>query len=251
MSGHSKWSTIKHKKAKTDAARGKVFTKIIKEITTAAKIGGGDPNGNPRLRLAVDKAKEANMPNDNIKRAIDKGVGGGEAAMEELVYEGYAPGGVALMVEVMTDNRNRTAPEVRSIFEKNGGNLGSTGCVSYLFKNKGSIVFDKSGIDEDLLAMTAIDAGAEDIISEESTIEIVTSPENFEKVREQLKGKVIVHHLPRSPWCLPPRSRSRGRRRRRSSSSCSPWRSMMMFRTCTPILTFQTRSLSRNHENNR
>jgi len=189
MSGHSKWSTIKHKKAKTDAARGKVFTKIIKEITTAAKIGGGDPNGNPRLRLAVDKAKEANMPNDNIKRAIDKGVGGGEAAMEELVYEGYAPGGVALMVEVMTDNRNRTAPEVRSIFEKNGGNLGSTGCVSYLFKNKGSIVFDKSGIDEDLLAMTAIDAGAEDIISEESTIEIVTSPENFEKVREQLKGK--------------------------------------------------------------
>ncbi len=189
MSGHSKWSTIKHKKAKTDAARGKVFTRIIREITTAAKIGGGDPNGNPRLRLAIDKAKDANMPNDNIKRAIDKGVGGGEAAMEELVYEGYAPGGVALMVEVMTDNRNRTAPEIRSIFEKNGGNLGSTGCVSYLFKNKGSIVFEKTGVDEEALAMSAIDAGAEDIISEESTIEIVTSPENFEKVREHLKGK--------------------------------------------------------------
>jgi len=189
MSGHSKWSTIKHKKAKTDAARGKVFTKIIKEITTAAKIGGGDPNGNPRLRLAVDKAKDANMPNDNIKRAIDKGVGGGGAAMEELVYEGYAPGGVALMVEVMTDNRNRTAPEIRSIFEKNGGNLGSSGCVSYLFKNKGSIVFEKSGMDEESLAMAAIDAGAEDILSEESTIEIVTSPENFEKVRENLKNK--------------------------------------------------------------
>ena len=189
MSGHSKWSTIKHKKAKTDAARGKVFTKIIKEITTAAKIGGGDPNGNPRLRLAIDKAKDANMPNDNIKRAIDKGVGGGEAAMEELAYEGYAPGGVAVMVEVMTDNRNRTAPEIRSIFEKNGGNMGSTGCVSYLFKNKGSIVFEKAGIDEEALAMTAIDAGAEDILSEESTIEIVTSPDNFEKVRESLKSK--------------------------------------------------------------
>lgn len=189
MSGHSKWSTIKHKKAKTDAARGKVFTKIIKEITTAAKIGGGDPAGNPRLRLAVDKAKEANMPNDNIKRAIDKGVGGGDSAMEELTYEGYAPGGVALMIEVMTDNRNRTAPEIRSIFEKNGGNMGSSGCVSYLFKSKGTLVFEKSGIDEEALAMTAIDAGAEDIISEESTLEIVTSPENFEKVREGLKGK--------------------------------------------------------------
>jgi len=189
MSGHSKWSTIKHKKAKTDAARGKVFTKIIREITSAAKIGGGDPGANPRLRLAIDKAKDANMPSDNIKRAVDKGVGGGGAAMEELVYEGYAPGGVALMVEVMTDNRNRTAPEIRSIFEKNGGNLGSTGCVSYLFKNKGSIVFEKSGMDEESLAMAAIDAGAEDILSEESTIEIVTSPENFEKVREKLKSK--------------------------------------------------------------
>ncbi|MBU1026438.1 MAG: YebC/PmpR family DNA-binding transcriptional regulator [Candidatus Margulisbacteria bacterium] len=189
MSGHSKWSTIKHKKAKTDAARGKVFTKLIKEITTAAKIGGGDADGNPRLRLAVDRAKEANMPNDNIKRAIDKGVGGGAEAMEELVYEGYAPAGVAMMVEVMTDNRNRSAGEIRSIFEKNGGNLGATGCVSYMFSNKGSIVFEKKGIDEDSLAMTAIDAGADDIISEESTIEIVTSPENFEKVRDALKSK--------------------------------------------------------------
>lgn len=189
MSGHSKWSTIKHKKAKTDAARGKVFTKIIREITTAAKFIGGDPAGNPRLRLAVDKAKEANMPNDNIKRAIDKGVGGGGAAMEELAYEGYGPGGVALMIEVMTDNRNRTAPEIRSIFEKNGGNMGSTGCVSYLFKSKGSIVFEKSGINEETLAMAAIDAGAEDILPEESTIEIVTSPEDFEKVRDALKSK--------------------------------------------------------------
>ena len=187
MSGHSKWSTIKHKKAKTDAARGKVFTKIIKEITTAAKIGGGDPNGNPRLRLAVDKAKEANMPNDNIKRAIEKGAGGGAVAIEELMYEGYGPGGVAVMVEVMTDNRNRSAGEIRSLFERGGGNMGSSGCVSYIFKKNGSLVFDKQGIDEEALTMAAIDAGAEDILSEESTIEVVTSPEAFEKVRDALK----------------------------------------------------------------
>jgi YebC/PmpR family DNA-binding regulatory protein len=192
MSGHSKWATIKHKKAKTDAQRGKVFTKIIREITSAAKIGGGDPNGNPRLRLAVDKAKEANMPNDNIKRAIEKGVGGGGAAMEELMYEGYGPGGFAIMIEVMTDNRNRTAGEVRSIFEKGGGNMGASGCVSYLFKKQGSLVFEKGKIDEESLTMTAIDAGAEDILSEENTIEVVTTPENFEKVRDALKDKNFV-----------------------------------------------------------
>ncbi|MDD5383234.1 MAG: YebC/PmpR family DNA-binding transcriptional regulator [Candidatus Margulisbacteria bacterium] len=192
MSGHSKWATIKHKKARTDAARGKVFTKIIKEITTAAKVGGGDPEGNPRLRLAVDKAKEANMPNDNIKRAIDKGAGGGGAAMEELAYEGYGPGGVAFMVEVMTDNRNRSAGEIRSIFEKGGGNLGATGSVAYMFKRKGSIIFEKGKVEEELLTMTAIDAGAEDILSEESTIEIMTTPENFEKVRNGLKAKGLI-----------------------------------------------------------
>jgi YebC/PmpR family DNA-binding regulatory protein len=189
MSGHSKWATIKHKKAKTDAARGKVFTKIIREITTAAKIGGGDIGGNPRLRLAVDKAKEANMPNDNIKRAIEKGVGGGAASMEELSYEGYGPGGVALMIDIMTDNRNRAASEIRSILEKGGGNLGAAGCVSYLFKRKGSIVFDKAGIDEEALTMAAIDAGAEDILPEETVFEVVTTPENFEKVRDALKAK--------------------------------------------------------------
>jgi YebC/PmpR family DNA-binding regulatory protein len=189
MSGHSKWATIKHKKAKTDAARGKVFTKIIREITTAAKIGGGDIGGNPRLRLAVDKAKEANMPNDNIKRAIEKGVGGGAASMEELSYEGYGPGGVALMIDIMTDNRNRAASEIRSILEKGGGTLGAAGCVSYLFKRKGSIVFDKAGIDEEALTMAAIDAGAEDILPEETVFEVVTTPENFEKVRDALKAK--------------------------------------------------------------
>lgn len=189
MSGHSKWATIKHKKAKTDAQRGKVFTKIIREITTAAKIGGGDVLGNPRLRLAVEKGKEANMPNDNIKRAIEKGAGGGAAAMEELTYEGYAPGGVALMIDVLTDNRNRAASDIRSMLEKGGGNMGSTGCVAYFFKRKGSIIFEKTGVDEEKLTMAAIDAGAEDVLSEESTIEVVTAPESFEKVRDELKNK--------------------------------------------------------------
>lgn len=190
MSGHSKWSTIKHKKARTDAVRGKIFTKIIREITTAAKLGGGDPNANPRLRLAIDKAKDANMPNDNIDRAIAKGTGGGEGiALEEVTYEGYGPGGVAIMVEAITDNKQRTVADIRYIFSKGGANLGSSGCVSYLFNKKGSLVFEKSAVGEEALAMEAIDAGAEDIHSEESTIEIVTTPENFEKVREALKAK--------------------------------------------------------------
>ena len=192
MSGHSKWATIKHAKAKTDAARGKVFTKIIREITTAAKIGGGDPNGNPRLRLAIEKAKDANMPNDNIKRAIEKGVGGGAASMEELSYEGYGPGGVALMIDIMTDNRNRVASEIRNILEKGGGNLGAAGCVSYMFKRKGSIVFDKAGIDEEALTTAAVDAGAEDVLPEETVFEIITTPENFEKVRDELKAKGFI-----------------------------------------------------------
>jgi YebC/PmpR family DNA-binding regulatory protein len=190
VSGHSKWSTIKHKKARTDAVRGKIFTKIIREITTAAKLGGGDPNANPRLRLAIDKAKDANMPNDNIDRAIAKGTGGGEGiALEEVTYEGYGPGGVAIMVEAITDNKQRTVADIRYIFSKGGANLGSSGCVSYLFNKKGSLVFEKSAVGEEALAMEAIDAGAEDIHSEESTIEIVTTPENFEKVREALKAK--------------------------------------------------------------
>ncbi len=190
MSGHSKWSTIKHKKAKTDAARGKAFTKIIREITSAAKTGGGDPGANPRLRLAVDKAKDANMPNDTIDRAIAKGTGTGEGiTLEEVVYEGYGPGGVAIMVEAMTDNKQRTVAEVRHLFSKGGGNMGASGCVSYLFSRKGSLVYEKKEVDEEALAMEAIEAGAEDIHPEESTIEIVTTPENFEKVREALKAK--------------------------------------------------------------
>ena len=189
MSGHSKWATIKHAKAKTDAQRGKVFTKIIREITTAAKIGGGDPGGNPRLRLSIDKAKAANMPNDNIKRAVEKGIGGGDSMMEELTYDAYGPGGVALMIEVMTDNRNRAAGEIRNLLEKGGGNMGASGSVGYLFKRQGSMLFDKAGIDEEALTMVAIDAGAEDISSDELSLEVVTTPETFEKVRDELKAK--------------------------------------------------------------
>lgn len=187
MSGHSKWATIKHAKAKTDATRGKVFTKIIREITTAAKIGGGDPGGNPRLRLAIEKAKEANMPNDNIKRAVEKGIGGGGTALEEITYEGYGPGGVALTIEVMTDNKNRALGEVRNILERHGGNLGASGSVAWIFKKKGSITFNMSGVDEEKLTMAAIDAGAEDVLAEESVFEVVTTPENFIKVRDALK----------------------------------------------------------------
>lgn len=189
MSGHSKWATIKHAKAKTDAARGKTFTKIIREITTAAKIGGGDPGGNPRLRLAIEKAKEANMPNDNIKRAIEKGTGGGGAALEEITYEGYGPGGVAIIIEVLTDNKNRALGEVRNILERNGGNLGASGSVAWMFKKKGSITYDKSVVDEEKLTLAAIDAGAEDVLSEESVFEVVTPPENFIKVRDALKSQ--------------------------------------------------------------
>jgi len=192
MSGHSKWSTIKHKKAKTDAQRGKVFTKIAKEITTAAKIGGGDPNGNPRLRLAVDKARQANMPNDNVERAIKKGTGELEGmTMEELSYEGYGPGGVAVLVDVMTDNKNRTLSEVRTIFTKGGGNLGSAGCVGWLFKKKGLFAFEKTSVSEEKLTNIAVEAGAEDISSEENTIEVFTKPEDFEKVGDAFKKAKI------------------------------------------------------------
>ncbi len=187
MSGHSKWATIKRAKAKTDAARGKVFTKFIREITTASKIGGPDPSANPRLRLALDKAKAANMPNDNIKRAIDRASGSDAAVMEEVMYEGYGPGGVAIMVSAITDNKNRTTGEVRNIFTKGGGNLGSAGSVSYIFHRLGTLTYDKTKVDAETLEMDAIDAGAEDIKTDENEVEIVTKPEDFEKVSAALK----------------------------------------------------------------
>ncbi len=187
MSGHNKWSTIKHKKGAADAKRGKIFTKLIKEITVAAKLGGGDPNGNPRLRTAVDKAKAENMPKDNIDRAIKKGTGELEGVTyEEIVYEGYGPNGVAVLVEVMTDNRNRTVSEVRSIFTKCNGNMGEAGCVAWMFDKRGLLVFPKS-IDFDKLFEAAIEAGADDVTDEDEQFEVMTDPANFIEVREALE----------------------------------------------------------------
>jgi YebC/PmpR family DNA-binding regulatory protein len=192
MSGHSKWHSIKHKQGAIDAKRGRMFTKVIKEITIAARIGGGDQEANARLRKAVSDAKGLNMPADNIKRAIMKGTGeleGGQ--LEELTYEGYGPSGVAMIVEVVTDNRNRTVSEIRHVFSKNGGNMGEAGSVSWMFKKKGYVVVEKSKADEDTLMTLAIDAGADDFSSEESNYEIYTSPESFDAVLNAVKAKGI------------------------------------------------------------
>jgi YebC/PmpR family DNA-binding regulatory protein len=195
MSGHSKWSTIKRKKGAIDAKRGKAFTKIIKEITLAARLGGGDVEGNSRLRQAVMAAKEENMPKDNIERAIKKGLGGGEGAAnyEEVTYEGYGPGGVAVLVEIMTDNKNRTVAEIRHILSKHGGNLGENGCVAWIFNKKGSIVIDKKNINEDALMELALEAGAEDVTTEGNEFEVITDPASFEKVKKAIDAKGIKH----------------------------------------------------------
>jgi YebC/PmpR family DNA-binding regulatory protein len=189
MSGHSKWSTIKHKKGAADAKRGKIFTRIIKEMTVAARLGGGDPDGNPRLRAAIAEAKANNMPKDNIDRAIKKGTGELEgSAYEEMTYEGYGPGGVAIMVETLTDNGNRTTPEIRNIFEKNGGNLGTPGSVRFQFDKKGYFGIEKSAVNEDRLMEVALEAGADDLQTEDpEAYELYTSPEAFENVREALE----------------------------------------------------------------
>ncbi|MDC7123916.1 MAG: YebC/PmpR family DNA-binding transcriptional regulator [Spirochaetales bacterium] len=188
MSGHSKWHTIKHKKGAADAKRGKIFTKIIKEITVAARIGGGDIEANPRLRTVVLKARDANMPKDNIERAIKKGTGDLEGvSYTEGMYEGYGSGGVAILVETLTDNKNRTAADVRSIFSKAGGNLGDTGCVSYMFNRKGVITFSSETCSEDEIFNAALEAGADDVVADEDVIEVFTSPEDFEAVRDTLE----------------------------------------------------------------
>ena len=187
MSGHSKWAGIKHKKAKVDAQRGRVFTKIIREITVAARVGGGDPGGNPRLRTAVQAGKAVNMPADNIERAIKKGTGELEGVTyEEITYEGYGPGGVAVLVEVLTDNKNRTVGEIRKIFSRHGGNLGESGCVAFLFEKKGYIQVDAAKVDEDKLMTIALDAGAEDLRGEESVFAVTAAPKDFEKVRDAI-----------------------------------------------------------------
>lgn len=185
MSGHSKWSSIKHKKGIADAKRGKIFTKLIKEISVAARLGGGDPDGNSRLRTAIAVAKAENMPKDNIERAIKKGTGELEGThYEESVCEGYGPNGVAILVDIMTDNKNRTMAELRHAFTKYNGNIGATGCVAWMFDNKGVISFDKGKVDEEKLMEVALDAGAEDINDEGTTLEIIADPKDFEKVKE-------------------------------------------------------------------
>jgi YebC/PmpR family DNA-binding regulatory protein len=193
MSGHSKWSTIKHKKAAKDAKRGKIFTKLIKEITVAARMGGGDINANPRLRTAVLTARGSSMPSDNIERAIKKGTGELEGVTyEEIQYEGYGPGGVAIIAQVLTDNKNRTVSEIRRMFSKHGGNMGETGCVGWMFDKKGILTVDKSQVDEDRLMDIALDAGAEDVRDEGEVFEVVTQPEDFEKVKERLDQEKIA-----------------------------------------------------------
>ena len=191
MSGHSKWHNIQAKKGKMDAKRGKIFTKIGKEIAVAVKEGGANLDGNSRLKDAVAKAKAANMPNDNIQRAIKKAAGEGDSVnYESIVYEGYGPSGVAVMVEVLTDNKNRSAGNVRSAFTKGGGNMGTTGCVSFMFQEKGEIVIERADLDEDEVMMMALDAGAEDFnADEEEVFVITTTPEDFSSVREELEAQ--------------------------------------------------------------
>ncbi len=194
MSGHSKWSTIKRKKGANDAKRGKIFTKLIKEITVAARMGGGDPEGNPRLRSAITAAKSENMPKDNIERAIKKGTGDLEGVnYEEITYEGYGPGGVAVLVECLTDNKNRTVADVRHFFAKSGGNLGESGCVSWMFDKKGVIQVDKGVVSEDELMDLAIEAGAEDVVEEESEFQIVAAPEDFNDVVAALEEREVSY----------------------------------------------------------
>ncbi|MCI0512485.1 YebC/PmpR family DNA-binding transcriptional regulator [candidate division KSB1 bacterium] len=192
MSGHSKWATIKRKKAKIDAARGKVFTKLIKDLMVAAREGGGDESSNASLRTAIAAAKAANMPVANIDRAIKRGTGELDGVnYEEITYEGYGPGGAAILIEVVTDNKNRTVADMRHFLSKHGGNLGENGCVAWMFEKKGVIVINNQGINEDELMMLVLDAGAEDLRAEDNTFEVITAPENFEAVKDVLVEKKI------------------------------------------------------------
>ncbi|MCP4372665.1 MAG: YebC/PmpR family DNA-binding transcriptional regulator [Deltaproteobacteria bacterium] len=194
MSGHSKWSSIKHKKGATDAKRGKIFTKLIKEITVAARMGGGDPDANPRLRTAIVSAKSENMPKDNIERAIKKGTGELEGVnYEESTYEGYGPGGAAVFIESVTDNKNRAVADIRHIFSKNGGNLGENGCVAWMFDKKGYLAIEKKSVDEDSLMETAIEAGAEDVREDNGSFEIITEPDDFESVKTAVDNAAISY----------------------------------------------------------
>jgi len=193
MSGHSKWATIKHKKAATDARRGKLFSKLLKEITVAARVGGGDAKGNPRLRAAILEARSNSVPNDNIDRAVKKGTGEIAAEVyEEVIYEGYGPAGVAILVEAATDNRNRTAGEIRHLFARNGGNLGEAGCVAWMFHRRGYFVVDKSAMDEEKLMEIALELGADDVAIEEDVYELYTPMEEFITAQEELERRGVA-----------------------------------------------------------
>lgn len=201
MSGHSKWATIKHKKAAADARRGKAFTKIIREITIAARIGGGDPDSNPRLRAAIGAAKAENMPNENVQRAIQRGTGQLEGEQfEEVIFEGYGPGGVGMLVQVVTTNRNRVVSDIRHAMSKHGGNLAETGAVGWMFHRKGDIVVPKELADEDRLLGIVLEAGAEDVRDDTSAWEIITSPEDFEKVRDAVTAAGITPSSAEVGW---------------------------------------------------
>lgn len=192
MSGHSKWHSIRHKKGAMDAKRGKIFTKLIREITVAARLGGGNPEGNPRLRAAIQAAKSENMPKENIERAIKKGTGELEGtSYEETSYEAYGPGGVAILIDCLTDNKNRTVAEIKHILDRHGGSLGEPGCVSWIFKKKGLIVVEKNKVEEEKLLDLALDAGAEDVKEGDSEFEVITDPSDFEKVKERFQQEGI------------------------------------------------------------
>jgi len=196
MAGHSKWANIKHRKAKVDAQRGKIFTKIAREMMVAVKHGGPDPEANSTLKLIIQKAKEANMPNDNIQRAIQKGSGNAEGVnYEEIRYEGYGPDGIAVLIKILTENRNRTAGEIRHIFSKNGGNLGETGCVAWIFESKGLISFEMGTRDEEELMMLLIEAGADDFTIQDDVVEVITDVESFSTIKEKLMTEEIVFNI--------------------------------------------------------
>lgn len=194
MAGHSKWANIKHRKAAQDAKKGKVFTKVAKEITVAAKLGGGDPEMNPRLRMALDKAKSVNLPKDNVDRAIKKGTGeDNDAVFEDVTYEGYGHGGVAILVQALTDNKNRTVSAVRSTITKKGGNMGEAGCVAWIFDKKGVITIPVKNIDEETIMSVAIDAGAEDVEIGDEYYEIITDPADYEEIKKSIEGEGIEY----------------------------------------------------------
>ena len=235
MSGHSKWANIKHKKGKTDALKAKLATKIGREITVAARMGGADPTGNMRLKLALQKARENNIPKDNIQRAIDKGIGATDMnAYEEIVYEGYGPAGVAVTVEVMTDNRNRAAADVRHAFSKQGGNLGESGCVGWMFKSKGVFVIDKEGHDEDEVTMLALEAGAEDLKAEDDVFEIYTTPEDFDAVEAALADAGIETVVAKITMIL-----------RKCRKCLTYWMILMMYKTY--IIMVFCRTMKKNN----